>query len=63
MAAESDIGALYNESMIWLMTLSGTIGSTILIIADYQHKAAFVSDRELNLVACLVEIMGTAKFK
>ena len=40
-----------------------SIPPTILILADYQYKAAFVADRELNLVACLTEIMGTAKFK
>ena len=40
-----------------------SIPPTIIILADYQYKAAFVADRELNLVACLTEIMGTAKFK
>ena len=29
----------------------------ILILADYQHKAAFVADEEVNLVAMLTEIM------
>ena len=32
-------------------------------IYDYQHKAAFVADKELNIVACLTEIMGALKFK
>jgi hypothetical protein len=27
------------------------------LLADYQYKAAFVSDQEINLTACLVEIM------
>jgi DNA polymerase III delta prime subunit len=40
-----------------------SIPPAILILADYQYKAAFVADRELNLVACLTEIMGTVKFK
>lgn len=39
-----------------------SIPGIILILADYQFKAAFVADRELNMVACLTEIMGTAKF-
>lgn len=35
----------------------------VLILADYQYKAAFVADQEINLVACLTEIMATVKFK
>jgi hypothetical protein len=35
----------------------------VLILADYQHKAAFVADKELNIVACLTELMGSLKFK
>ena len=39
-----------------------TVPQLILLIADYQYKAAFVADQEINLVACLTEIMATAKF-
>jgi len=35
----------------------------ILVIANYQYKSAFVADQEINLMACLVEIMSNAKFK
>jgi DNA polymerase III delta prime subunit len=35
----------------------------VVLIADYQYKAAFVTDQEINLVACLTEIMGTVEFK
>jgi hypothetical protein len=34
-----------------------------LIIADYQYKSAFVADQEINLVACLTELMSQVKFK
>jgi DNA polymerase III delta prime subunit len=34
----------------------------ILILADYQYKAAFVADAELNMVACLTEIMAGVEF-
>ena len=34
----------------------------ILILAEYDYKQAFVSDQEVNLVACLTEIMGSVKF-
>jgi hypothetical protein len=40
-----------------------TIPHVVVILADYQYKAAFVSDQEVNLLACLTEIMGQAKFK
>ena len=35
----------------------------VLLIADYQYKAAFVADQEINLLACLSEIMAQCKFK
>ncbi len=35
----------------------------ILIIAEYQYKSAFVADQEINLVACLTELMSQVKFK
>ena len=31
----------------------------ILILADYQYKHAFVADHELNVVACMTEIMSS----
>ena len=40
-----------------------TIPIAILIIADYQYKSAFVADQEINLVACLTELMDRVKFK
>jgi hypothetical protein len=39
-----------------------TVPQLILLLADYQYKAAFVADQEINLVACLTEIMATAEF-
>jgi len=40
-----------------------SIPQMVLILADYQHKAAFVADKELNIVACMTELMGNLKFK
>ena len=40
-----------------------SIPAIILNIAEYQYKSAFVADQEINLMACLVEIMSNAKFK
>ena len=35
----------------------------VLILADYQYKQAFSADSEINVLACLTEIMGQCKFK
>lgn len=35
----------------------------VLLLADYQYKAAFVVDQEINLVACLTEVMAGVEFK
>jgi DNA polymerase III delta prime subunit len=40
-----------------------SIPQAILIIAGYQYKSAFVADQEINMVACLTEIMAGCKFK
>ena len=39
-----------------------SIPQAVLIIADYQYKSAFVADQEVNLVACLVELMSEFEF-
>lgn len=40
-----------------------SIPQLVLILADYQYKNAFVADHELNMVACLTEVMGGVEFK
>ena len=40
-----------------------SIPPAILIIADYQYKAAFVADHEINLTACVVQLMMECSFK
>ena len=40
-----------------------SVPQAILIIAGYQYKSAFVADQEINMVACLTEIMAGCKFK
>ena len=42
---------------------SSTIPHAVIILGEYQYKSAFVSDQEINLLACLTEIMGQVKFK
>jgi len=42
---------------------ANSIPQLVLIMADYQYKNAFVADHELNLVACLTEIMANVEIK
>lgn len=41
---------------------ANSIPSAVLILADYSYKAAFVSDRELNMVACMTELMSSVEW-
>ena len=40
-----------------------SIPHIVVILGEYQYKAAFVADQEINMLACLTEIMARAKFK
>ena len=40
-----------------------SVPGAVVIIADYSYKTAFVSDQEINLVSCLVELMANCEFK
>lgn len=40
-----------------------SIPGAVVILADYQYKQAFVADAEINLVACLTELMVSCEFK
>lgn len=41
----------------------GAVPQLVLILAKYQYQAAFVADHEINLIACLTEIMVECSFK
>lgn len=40
-----------------------SIPQAVIILADYQYKQAFVADAEINMVACLTELMVNLEFK
>ena len=42
---------------------NSSIPAAVLIIAKYQYQIAFVADQEINLLACLTEIMVECEFK
>jgi DNA polymerase III delta prime subunit len=39
-----------------------TIPNAVILLARYQYQAAFVADQELNLTACLTELMAECEF-
>ena len=53
--------ALYDYSHDYVKPDS--IPQLVLIIADYQYKAAFVADQEINLVAAMTQMMVDVEFK
>lgn len=50
------------DSMYERMTPQSIPGA-VLVLADYQYKAAFVADPEINLTACLTTLMMECDFK
>ena len=41
----------------------GSIPAAVLVIAKYQYQIAFVADQEINMLACLTELMVECEFK
>jgi len=63
---------LDNDSSILLRRIYDSLSSTlvpssipaaVLILAKYQYQVAFVADQEINMLACLTEIMVECEFK
>ena len=49
-------------------SLSGNVSDSaiphcVLILGDYSYKSAFVADQEINLLACLTDMMTSVQFK
>lgn len=62
---DMECSALFQElydSAINYMDLQ-SIPQLVVILADYQYKAAFVANQELNTMAAMTEIMTSCKFK
>ena len=43
--------------------VSSSIPAAILVLAKYQYQVAFVADQEINMLACLTELMVECEFK
>ena len=51
---------LYDSSYDYVK--SSSVPQLVLVLADYQYKDSFVADKEINLVACLTQIMVDVEF-
>ena len=40
-----------------------SVPGAVVIISDYSYKSTLVSDQEINLVACMVELMANCEFR
>ena len=62
---DNDLSVMYRKIFNALESKlePSSIPACVLIIADYQYKSAFAADVEINLVACLTEIMSECKFR
>lgn len=60
---DNDPTVLFRKLYDFLMPEVVQVPQLVLLLADYQYKAAFVADAEINLVACLTEIMAACEMK
>ena len=60
---DQDPVVLFRKIYDTILPLTDQVPQLVLTIADYQYKAAFVADQEINLVACLTEIMAAVNIK
>ena len=42
---------------------NNSVPAAVLVLAKYQYQSAFVADQEINMLACLTEIMVECEFK
>jgi len=62
---DNDSGILLRRiyDILYTSLVPGSIPAAVLIIAKYQYQIAFVADQEINMLACLTEIMVECEFK
>lgn len=60
---DNDPVSIFRKIYDTFVPLTNQVPQLVLTIADYQYKSAFVADQEINLVACLTEIMASVELK
>ena len=61
--ADTDPQGLYRKIYDSLMDKVSNPAHLVLLVADYLYKSAFVADQEINLTACLVDVMANLDIK
>jgi DNA polymerase III delta prime subunit len=61
--SDQDIATIFRAIYDTLLEEVKQVPQLVLLLADYQYKSAFAVDQEVNLVACLTEIMAAVDFK
>ena len=63
-SSDLDANAMFRQlyDSLYEVMKPQSIPQAVVIIADYQYKNAFVADTEINLVACLTELMVECEF-
>lgn len=61
---DNDVSKLYRQiyDELYIRLVPSSLPAAIILLADYQYKNSFVADAEINLLACLVEIMSDCEF-
>jgi DNA polymerase III delta prime subunit len=62
---DNDSGTILRRvyDALYDVLVPGSIPAVVLIIAKYQYQGGFVCDQEINLLACLIEIMVECEFQ
>ena len=60
---DTDPQGIFRQIYDTLLPEIKSIPQLVLLVADYQYKAAFVADQEINLTACLTEVMANVEFE
>ena len=62
---DNDTGVLLRRiyDSLYSSLVPATIPAAVLILAKYQYQMAFVADQEINMLACLTEIIVECEFK
>lgn len=61
--SDQDSATIFRKLYDTLVEDVKQVPQLVLLLADYQYKAAFSVDPEINMVACLLEIMAAVEFK
>lgn len=62
---DNDISRIFRQiyEELYNSAVPDTLPSGILILSKYQYQSSFCMDQEINLIACLTEIMCEVEFK